>query len=263
MRFYLTTHRPHWLGLTDVPLFVAYQHLRERRSFPRALGPWALDSGAFTVVSNGQQFDPPAVYAAAVRRYAEEVGNLQWCAPQDWMCEPEVLARTGLTVEVHQKLTLHSYLALLDEDAPVIPVLQGWTVADYHRHADLYERTGIDLAALPTVGVGSVCQRESTSEIEGIITSLAARGYRIHGFGVKTKGLARYSYALTSADSLAWSSAARWISCKRRKADLGPLPGCDHLTCANCLPFALRWRDALLRPRPPGKGQQASLGVAA
>ncbi len=33
---------------TDVPLFLSHQTLAGRRSLPRALGPWALDSGGFT-----------------------------------------------------------------------------------------------------------------------------------------------------------------------------------------------------------------------
>lgn len=49
--FYLGTHMANWLGQTDVPLFVSHMRLRDRKTYPRALGPWALDSGAFT----GQQ----------------------------------------------------------------------------------------------------------------------------------------------------------------------------------------------------------------
>lgn len=250
-RWYLGTHLANWLGLTDVPLFVSHNRLRGRKTFPRALGPWALDSGAFTVVSSGQEFEPAARYAAAVRRYADEIGNLEWCAPQDWMCEPFVLAKTGYGIEWHQRLTLHSYLDLLDEDVPVIPVLQGWTLSDYLRHADAYAACGIDLTTLKTVGVGSVCRRQSTSEIEAIVTSLWGLGIRVHGFGVKTGGLARYSYALESADSMAWSFTAR------RQP---PLEGCTHKSCANCLRFALAWRASLLSP---SEGQQLSLGVAA
>jgi hypothetical protein len=120
----------------------------------------------------------------------------------------------------------------------IIPVLQGWTLDDYLAHADAYHRAGIDLAAEPVVGLGSVCRRQATSEIGAIVDRLHAEGIRLHGFGVKTDGLARYSYGLASTDSLAWSYGAR-----RRPA----LPGCTgHKNCANCPRAALAWRAGVL-----------------
>lgn len=47
-RFYLGTHRPAWLGQMDIPLFVSDHTLSQVKNLPRALGPWALDSGGFT-----------------------------------------------------------------------------------------------------------------------------------------------------------------------------------------------------------------------
>jgi len=51
----------------------------------------------------------------------------------DWMSEPIMLAKTGLTVAVHQARTVANYLALRDlaPDLPFIPVLQGWRLDDY------------------------------------------------------------------------------------------------------------------------------------
>lgn len=252
MKFYLGTHETSWLGSTEVPLFVSHHRLRRRRRLPVAVGRWACDSGAFTEVANQGRFTTTAyVYAAAVARYAEEIGGLDWCAPQDWMCEPFVLARTGYTIADHQRMTLHSYLDLSELGVPVIPVLQGWTLADYLRHADIYENCGIALDALDVVGVGSVCRRQATSEVEAILCALAARGYRLHGFGLKTLGLRRCSHALTSADSMAWSYRAR---------NAGPQEGCTHKSCANCLRFALAWREKVLGSLG---NQQLSFGVAA
>jgi hypothetical protein len=103
---------------------------------------------------------------------------------------------------------------------------------------DRYERAGIDLAAAPLVGLGSVCRRQATAQIGAITAELAAAGLRLHGFGVKRHGLARYADHLQSADSLAWSYAAR-----RRPA----LAGCTgHRTCANCPRYALAWREQVL-----------------
>jgi len=46
--FVLGAHHPSWLEQVDVPLFVSHRRLRGQQRLPRALGPWALDSGGFT-----------------------------------------------------------------------------------------------------------------------------------------------------------------------------------------------------------------------
>jgi hypothetical protein len=38
-RFYLGVHRPHWLALSDQPLFVSYSTLGKVRRLPRARAP--------------------------------------------------------------------------------------------------------------------------------------------------------------------------------------------------------------------------------
>ena len=150
-----------------------------------------------------------------------------------------MLAKTGLTIGEHQVRTVENYLELrsLAPDLPFVPVLQGWSSDDYHRCVELYQRVGVELAAEPLVGVGSVCRRQATGEIEAIVHSLASIGIRLHGFGVKAGGLVRYADCLVSADSLAWSFEAR------RSA---PLPGCVHANCANCLRYAAAWRERTL-----------------
>jgi hypothetical protein len=99
VRFYLGAHHPHWLERAPFPLFVSHRRLAARRGLPRAARGWALDSGGFTELRlHGGWLTTPADYVAAVRRYREEIGGLEWAAPQDWMCEPFMLAKTGLTV---------------------------------------------------------------------------------------------------------------------------------------------------------------------
>jgi hypothetical protein len=201
---------------------------------------WGLDSGGFTELSMfGTWHISLPVYVAAVRRYATEVGLLDFAAPQDWMCEPWIVAKTGLSVVEHQARTVGNYLDLMAaaSDLPFMPVLQGWTLEDYWRCVARYQAVGVDLASLPRVGVGSVCRRNQDSETERIVFELAAGGVKLHGFGVKTSGLGIFGQALTSADSLAWSAQAR----KRP-----PMPGCTHRACANCSRFALAWRERLL-----------------
>jgi hypothetical protein len=237
VKFYLGTHRPNWLGKTDIPLFISHRVLDGRKTFPRALGPWALDSGGFTEIDTyGRWVTTEPDYIQAVARYAREIGRLEWAAPMDWMCEPHMTARTGLTVREHQQRTVENYLRLRDH-GPFIPVLQGWEPGEYLACVDLYAQHGVDLTALPLVGVGSVCRRQSAHEIGWIFRTLAGQGIRCHGFGVKKAGLRRYGEHLASADSLAWSYEARRNP---------PMAGCAHGSCANCLGWALRWRDELL-----------------
>lgn len=91
--FYLGAHHPGWLTRAKVPLFVSRNRLIKRRSFPRASARWALDSGAFTQLSiHGRWTVPPAQYAGEVRLLSQEIGSLDFAAPQDWMCEPWIRA---------------------------------------------------------------------------------------------------------------------------------------------------------------------------
>lgn len=252
MTFYLGTHMPNFLGQTAAPLFVSYRRLRARRSFPRAAGPWALDSGGFTELQMfGRWAVEPARYADDVRRIAAEVGGMEWAAPQDWMCEPVVIAGgvtpqgvrfagTGLSVPEHQRRTVANFLQLreLAPELPWVPVLQGYALAEYVGHARQYEAAGVDLPSLPRVGVGSVCRRQATNEGVEILAEVAAMGIKAHGFGLKKGFLRLAAGRLASCDSLAWSDGAR-----RRRVRLD---GCEHSTCANCLRYALAWRDEVL-----------------
>lgn len=239
MKFYLGTHETSWLGKTSVPLFISRRRLALRAKCPRALGPWALDSGGFTELSMyGEWRTKPQQYVSEVRRWRDEIGGMEWAAIQDWMCEPFITAKTGKTVAEHQALTVQSYLTLCDlaPEVPWVPVLQGWMPSDYWTHYDAYLKAGVDLASLPTVGLGSVCRRQHMASIHRLIIVLSG-GAKLHGFGFKTQGLRAAHMHLTSADSLAWSFGARKSP---------PLPGHTHKNCANCLEYALAWRARLL-----------------
>jgi hypothetical protein len=159
VRFLLGTHRPNWLEELTVPLFISHRRLKGYKTLPHACGEWALDSGGFTELSKyGEWRTTVPEYLEAVTRYQAEVGNLAWAAPQDWMCEPWIIAKTGLSVREHQERTVTNYLDLRDR-GPFIPVLQGWDEADYHRCVDLYTEAGVDLTTEPLVGLGTVCRR--------------------------------------------------------------------------------------------------------
>jgi hypothetical protein len=251
LRFYLGAHMPHWLGLVDVPLFISRTRMAGRRRLPVARTGWALDSGGFTELQyHGGWTITPADYAAFVRRCADEIGQLDWAAPMDWMCEQVVIdggqvgplrfVGTHLSVAEHQRRTVANYIELrsLAPDLPIVPVLQGQTRDDYRRCIDRYQRAGIDLTAEPVVGLGSVCRRQATREIASLVADLASDGLRLHGFGVKTRGLGLYAAYLASADSMAWSL---------RGTHIRPCVHARRASEANCLPFALAWRRRVLR----------------
>lgn len=235
MRFYLGTHHPHWLAKTDAPLFLSRRWLTNRKTLPVAQGQWVLDSGGFTELSlYGEWRTSATQYAAEIARFQEEIGGLQWAAPQDWMCEPFMLEKTGHSLREHQYLTVASYRELREKTDKVIPVLQGWELDDYWRCWEYYDLAGVDLWAEPVVGLGSVCRRQDTVKVAEIVRAL--QPLKLHAFGAKILGLRKYADALVSADSMAWSYRARMDY---------PLKGCTHKSCANCLRYALRWRDRI------------------
>jgi hypothetical protein len=95
------------------PLFVSHRRLALRATLPRAATRWALDSGGFTELAiHGRWPTTPGEYVEATRGYAVEIGMLDWAAPMDWMCEPAIVAHTGLTVEDHRRRTVANFLEL-------------------------------------------------------------------------------------------------------------------------------------------------------
>jgi len=245
LTFFLGAHETGWLGRDVGPLFISHGRLRKRVTLPRARGPWALDSGGYSELSlHGRWRTSVDEYVEATRRYSEEIGRLQFAFSMDWVCEPAVLKQTGLTIQEHQRRTVANFAELRGR-APELafaPVLQGWRWADYARCAELYRAWGIDLSRERRVGVGSICSRQGTVEVQDILWSLAERGLALHAFGVKTRGLVGCAPVLASADSTAWSLQARFDA---------PLAHCRHQRCSNCMDYAVRWRERLLSTLDP------------
>lgn len=261
--FYLGVSDVHWLRDLNIPAFVSRTRLYRRRTIPRPAGRVAIDSGAFSELQKygGWRIDA-AAYARELTRFCELMGPLDWAAPQDWMCEPLVIrggragrqhfAGTGLSVAEHQARTVGNFLDLRSLDIPVhvIPVLQGYTIGEYVACAQRYAACGVDLAAEPVVGVGSVCRRQGTAQIGELFEVLASAGLRLHGFGVKTTGLAQYGEHLQSCDSLAWSKAGYHVR------------GCtpSHKSESCCRRFAVTWRERMLAKAAAPSPRQLSLG---
>lgn len=266
--FYLGAKQPRWIERGyGVPWFVSARSLGEYKrrgdSMPKGKCIWALDSGGFTELQTYGTWEMDAdTYGGMVTRFMMDVGPMQFAAPQDWMCERIVIEGgtnaqgvtfkgTKLTVLDHQELTVENFVYLRREfdHVPWIPVVQGDTLRDYERIVEMYRKAGVDLRAEHLVGLGSVCRRQATSEILAIVQMLHGMGLKLHGFGVKTDGLAKYGHLLESADSMAWSQTAR------RERTM--LPGCDHRfekgpkkgqpsDCRNCVLWAVEWRRRVL-----------------
>lgn len=233
---------PVWLSRTDVPLFISRRRLSQYYREPMAIGKWALDSGGFTELSMYGRWTVTAKeYVREVKRWQDRPGNLQWAAIMDWMCEPFIVEKTGLTVREHQIRTIESYLELtsLAPEITWLPVLQGYEYEEYIEHVEDYYNVGVNLDSLPLVGLGSVCRRQHTGMVEKLIRALETEyDIRIHGFGFKLQGLRRVADVITSADSMAWSLGAR---------RLPPLPGHTHKHCNSCIDYALIWRQRVMQ----------------
>lgn len=212
MRFFTGLHQPADCKHFDAA-FVSVNRLRHRKG-PFAVGDWIMDSGAFTIVNkHGGYPESVEVYAEQIKRWATN-GNLLAAVSQDFMCEPFVVKRTGLSVAEHQRLTIERYDALRRCDTGgiyIMPVLQGFDPRDYVEHLRQY---GERLAPGAWVGVGSVCKRNgSPADVLRVLYAIKAErpDLRLHGFGLKTTALASRAVRelLHTADSMAWSFHAR------------------------------------------------------
>jgi len=245
--FYLGTHVMNHIEKTDKPLFISFRQLRKRKKKPiNQKGKICVDSGGFSELSMFNKWVTNAdEYIDELNRLIALGLDIEWASPQDWMVEPIMLEKTGLTVREHQKRTVDNfiYLRSISESIHIIPVLQGQTIQQYFEHFDMYESKNIQLRKEKVVGVGSVCRRQSSNDIEHIMRSLFKKGLNLHGFGVKINGLKKYQKYLVSSDSLAWSYGARYSplcdKCKIEKP--------SNKNCANCLNYALQWRNKVIK----------------
>lgn len=215
MKFFVGLHQPADAGHFD-RAFISVNRLsgRNRRTKPVAAREWIMDSGAFTeIATHGEYRRGVADYAVEINRWAYEGSGLVCAVAQDYMCEPFIIAKTGLCVAEHQIRTIKRYddLKPLCPTVYIMPVLQGYTVDQYVVHLRLY---GGRLAHGAYVGVGSVCKRNTdVTQVRAILQAIKQErpDLRLHGFGLKTTALDDpiVRSLLESADSMAWSFAAR------------------------------------------------------
>jgi hypothetical protein len=192
--------------------FISVNRLRSRkRDFQ--VEDWIMDCAGFTELFRFGAYRTSAEdYAEQIKRW-KRCGNLLAAVSQDYMCEPWILQKTGLSVCEHQRLTIERYMRLVAADTGVyiMPVLQGYQPKEYVSHIGQY---GDWLKPGMWVGVGSVCKRNANpaSILDVLLTIKAERpDLGLHGFGLKTTALAQPSIrdCLRSADSMSWSFTAR------------------------------------------------------
>ncbi len=120
--FYVGIHHPSIAGSMERTM-LSINVLENRKSdFPA--NKWILDSGAFTRISRGQDHMDVKEYGKQIKRWAQ-CGELEAAVSQDWMCEPQVLKITRLTLEEHQSMTTGRWLRLREEvpDTHLMPVI--------------------------------------------------------------------------------------------------------------------------------------------
>lgn len=200
LSFYPGLHQPHDAAHFDRACISI--HRLETRRKPVQCGDVMVDSGAFTkLAKHGCYPEPVKVYADQLHRlWTQGVVSITIAAAQDYMCEPFMLEKTGLTVLEHQRLTIERYddlISALSELFPdgvpfeVMPVLQGFLISDYLRHIEMY---GARLTPGMWVGVGSVCKRQGNAAvIEDLLLAIkgARSDLRLHGFWCETYSSAK------------------------------------------------------------------------
>lgn len=213
VKFYIGLHQPNHAN--SFPRACLSINRIRRRKLPIQCRDVIVDSGAFTELAiHGRYRHSHIHYAEELYRlHHSGVVRISCAVSQDYMCETFMLAKTGKTIAEHQELTIERYGTLMVENLPIyiLPVLQGYAPEDYARHLDMYGR---DLVHGAWVGVGSVCKRNGKPDaIVQVLTAIKEKrpDLRLHGFGLKKTSLldSRVRALLYSADSMAWSFAAR------------------------------------------------------
>lgn len=236
--FFVGLHKPQFAAQFE-RCMVSINVLEKRRS-DFAVHKWLLDSGAFTRISTGCGHMPIKDYAGQIERWSR-CGELEAAVAQDYMCEPFILVKTGMTIEEHQRLTIANYTelrALVRSDIYIMPVLQGYEPQEYVAHILMY---GELLSPSMWVGVGSICKRNSNpSAIEAVLLAIKTRrpDLQLHGFGLKKTALRSpiVNLLLKSSDSAGWSYAERM---KGGDAN-GPLGAHRYVNAVRDMPIQMR-----------------------
>lgn len=209
MKFYIGIHQVSDAKHFD-RFFLSVNRLKDRKKI--IANEWIMDSGAFSQLVGIGEHMAVDDYVQYIEKF-KNFGNLVAAVSQDYMCEPFVLKKTGMSVKEHQKLTIKRYLLLVKKtNQYIMPVIQGYKENEYIEHINQY---GEVLEKGAYVGVGSVCKRNSEpAKIKEILMGIKDKrpDLKLHGFGLKYQAVfdREIRNLLYSSDSMAWSFAARY-----------------------------------------------------
>lgn len=149
-------------------------------------------------------------------------GNrIRWAATMDYCCEKEVAENAGIVRERQQKTSALAYQFWRDyrqSSWDWTVTIQGWTVADYRRHAFELKPLLKSFQSMNKghwrVGIGTLCNRKDSEEVRRIIWTVADTlgAMPLHLWGVKEDvftGRKALPHQIVSSDSATWSSVWR------------------------------------------------------
>ncbi len=163
--------------------------------------------------------------ADEVRKYGKVRGSLPVpvlpnCVTEDYCCEDEITSgNPGIVRERQDKttsMTYHFWSMYRTIPWVWVPTIQGWTVADYQRHATEMKPLIAEMQAhygeesYFRVGIGTLCKRASSQMIREVILTVTAilGDVPIHLWGVKKitfKDSIALPECVTSVDSAAFN----------------------------------------------------------
>jgi hypothetical protein len=117
----------------------------------------------------------------------------------------------------------------------------------------LYDQAGVDLDEVPLVGLGSVCRRQATSEIEHLIRRLQP---------LPAARLRNQDVWAWPGTGTCWSRPTAWPGLRPAAVNPRAAPP-SHRNEANCRRYALSWYDQVLARAADGQYDQLELEVAA
>lgn len=256
MEFYIGVWTKKQVENLDYPFIISIKTLLNS-NFEEVLRnkrDWMVDSGGFTELrSNGK-------YTFSIEEYLNEIERVEpnYFFVMDWMCEPSILKKTGLSIREHQINTLKNYLRMKKEfnnrdiNSKLCGVIQGWKKEDYLRHIEMLKERNL---ITDLMGVGSICRRFADKEIIEILKAIKKElpNTKLHGFGVK-KNILKYRIThnlLYSCDSMAWSYKVRY----GKKLDCDNCISPSH-SCRNCYKASKKWINKIEKTIKFSKKQQ-------
>lgn len=115
VKFYIGIPGPYWITKMTFPFMISRRSFRSRKKGCVSNQDYAIDSGGFSELSiNGKWEITEKEYVGKIRYFIsliEKVPN--FISQMDWMCEPHVISKTGLSVKRHQINTVENYIRIL------------------------------------------------------------------------------------------------------------------------------------------------------